>query len=313
MGVTSFAELERFVLALPPLAAAVADAADPEVLESIRRARNAGFVGECRLTGDADGIRRTLDGIGEDPSGYDILPAEGPAEAAEQAVRVVREGGASMLVKGRLKSEYYLKAILDRERGIRVSRVLSNLSVFEMPSYHKLLAVSDNAILVAPGLEEKAAVIRNSLPLWKALGIFPAKVACIAAVETPSPKMPATMDAAALAAMSREGRFEGFVVEGPFGYDAAMDRECALAKGLAGSSVCGDPDLILAPDLETANVLGKSYKLHGRAVWGGLVFGAAVPAVLNSRSDDGANRYRSLLLARAVAEWTVGTAQGGKS
>jgi phosphotransacetylase len=171
-----------------------------------------------------------------------------------------------------------------------------------MASYHKFLAVSDNAILIVPTLDEKKAVIENTRPLWRALGIEQAKVAALAAVETVSSKMPATVDAAALAMMSQRGQLKGFVVDGPMGYDAAISRECAASKGLDKSPVCGDPDLILAPNLETANSLGKSYKFHGQAVWGGLVFGAAVPAVLNSRSDDSQNRLNSLMIARAMAE-----------
>jgi phosphate butyryltransferase len=205
-------------------------------------------------------------------------------------------------VKGSVKSEAYIKAILDSEQGIRASSVLSNLSLFEMPSYPKFLAMTDNAILILPTLAEKAAVIENTRPLWTALGVSPVKVAALAAVETVNPKMQATVDAAALSVMSARGQIKGFLVEGPLGYDAAISSECAATKGLEGSQVCGFPDMILAPNLETANSLGKSYKFHGGAVWGGLVFGARVPAVLNSRSDDGRNRLNSMAIARAVAQ-----------
>ncbi|MBN1619127.1 phosphate butyryltransferase, partial [candidate division WOR-3 bacterium] len=204
------------------------------------------------------------------------------------------------LVKGSLKSQLYLKAILDKEEGIKVSPVLSNLSLFEMKSYHKFLAVSDNAIVIYPTLEEKRAIIENTRRLWDSLGVKDVKVAALAAVETVNPKMQATLDAAALSVMSGRGQLKGFTVEGPLGYDAAVSRECALHKGLGSSVVCGDPDYILAPNLETANSLGKSYKFHGGATWGGMVFGAKVPCVLNSRSDDEQNRFNSLLIARAI-------------
>ncbi len=301
MSIATYDELSKLVSGLPPIAAAVAMADDREVLGSLKLGHCAGFIGMCHVTGDASRIHAMIKEIGDDPALYNVIPASSPEEGAALAVMAVRENGAGILVKGNLKTEYYLRAILDRSRGIRRSSVLSNLSVFQMESYHKFLAVSDNAILIAPDIEEKAAVIRNSRPLWKALGIGTAKVAAIAAVETVSPRMPATTDAARLREMSDQGLFDGFIVEGPLGYDAAINRDCAVAKGLASSRVCGDPDLILAPNLETANALGKSYKFHGGAIWGGLVFGASVPAVLNSRSDDEANRYRSLILARAVA------------
>lgn len=302
MSISNFDDLERLVLGMGAVPVAVAQGDDADVLGSIARAHNAGFIGRCHVSGDPDLILKLIRESGDDPALYSIIPAATEAEAAAAAVAAVRQLGARILVKGSLKSEHYLRAILDRESGIRRSPVLSNISVFQMASYHKLLAVSDNAILIAPDRAEKAAVIRNSLPIWEALGVRPAKVAALAAVETVNPKMQATVDARKLAEESLEGKFDGFIVEGPLGYDAVIDRQSAIGKGLERSEVCGDADLILAPNLETANALGKSYKFHGNAVWGGLVMGAAVPAVLNSRSDDAANRYRSLLLARAVAE-----------
>lgn len=302
MSIRSFGELSAFVKTLRPVPVAVAQADDREVLASLKLGREAGFIGRCHVFGDAAAIDRYIAEIGDDPRCYLVRQADTPEAAAAAAVAAVRGEEADILIKGDLKTQYYLKAILDKDRGIRRSSVLSNLSVFEMASYHKLLAISDNAILIAPDLDEKAAVIKNSRPLWEAFGISPAKVAALAAVETVNPKMQATTDAARLSELSKQGAFEGFIVEGPFGYDAAIDSGCAREKGIEGSLVCGDPDLILAPNLETANALGKSYKFHGAAIWGGLVFGASVPAVLNSRSDDAANRFRSLLLARAVAE-----------
>ena len=302
MAIRNFAELENFVAGLAPIAVAVAAAADGDVLGSLLRARRKGFVGRCFLCGDPERVRDCLERTGGEWGDCIVLPAGDDAAAAREAVRAVREDGAALLVKGSLKSEYYLRAILDRDAGIRASAALSNLSLFEMPSYHKFLAVTDNAIVPDPSLEDKAVFIENTRPLWRALGVAPVKVGLLAAVETVSPRMAATTDAAVLCAMSARGRFPGFLVEGPLGYDALIDRDCARAKGLGGSPVCGDPDLVVAPNLETANALGKSYKFHGGAAWGGMVFGAAVPAVLNSRTDDGANRYRSLLIARAVAE-----------
>ncbi len=302
MAIRNFAELENLVAGLAPVSVAVAAAADGDVLDSLLLARRKGFVGRCFLCGDPEGIRSCLARSGGAWDDCDVRPATDAAASAREAVRSVREDGAAILVKGSLKSEYYLRAILERDGGIRASAALSNLSLFEMPSYHKFLAVTDNAIVPDPSLEDKAVFIENTRPLWRVLGISPVKVGLLAAVETVSPRMPATTDAAVLCAMSRRGRFPGFQVEGPLGYDALIDRDCARAKGLGASPVCGDPDLLVAPGLETANALGKSYKFHGGAVWGGMVFGAAVPAVLNSRTDDGANRYRSLLIARAVVE-----------
>ncbi len=302
MGIKSFRELISAVSSLSPVPVAVAGAADDRVMASLREGHELGFIGRCFVTGPGEAVEKAVCASGDDPSMYEIIPAATDQLMSALAVRAVRESGALILVKGSVKSEAYIKAILDSETGIKASSVLSNLSLFEMPSYPKLLAMTDNAILITPTLSEKAAVIENTRPLWNALGIRPVKVAALAAVETVNPKMQATVDAAALAVMSLRGQIKGFTVEGPMGYDAAISAECAATKGMAGSAVCGSPDMILAPNLETANSLGKSYKFHGDAIWGGLVFGAKVPAVLNSRSDDGRNRLNSMAMARAIAE-----------
>ncbi len=302
MSIKNFKELKAAVSKLSPVDVAVAAAADMDVIGSLKLAHEIGFVGKCYVAGNPDEIKKCIEKVGDNPSLYEIIPAKDDAEAGKLAVRAVREKGAKILVKGNLKSELYLKAILDKENGIKVSSILSNLSMFEMVSYPKFLAVSDNAILIVPTLEEKKAVIENTRALWKSLGIENAKVAALAAVETVSSKMQATVDAAALTMMCNRGQIKGFIVDGPMGYDAAISKECAADKHLENSPVCGEPDLILAPNLETANSLGKSYKFHGGAIWGGLVFGASVPAVLNSRSDDQQNRLNSLMIARAVVE-----------
>jgi phosphate butyryltransferase len=302
MSIQNYKQLKEAVSKLSAVPVAVAAAADEEVIGSLKLAHDLGFIGKCYVTGNAEAIGKCIAQAKDDPKHYEIIAAKDDAEAGRLAVKAVREQGAKILVKGSLKSELYLKAILDKEQGIKASSVLSNLSVFEMASYHKFLAITDNAILIVPTLDEKKAVIENTRPLWRALGIEKAKVAALAAVETVSSKMPATVDAAALAMMSQRGQLKGFLVDGPMGYDAAINKECAATKGLDKSPVCGDADMILAPNLETANSLGKSYKFHGNAVWGGLVFGATVPAVLNSRSDDSQNRLNSMMIARAIAE-----------
>jgi len=305
MSITNFDELIRLVTGYSPVPVSVAGGADSMVVASLKLGHDLGFIGRCFLTGPEDDVRRIIEESGDDNSLYEVLPASSDSEMSKQAVRAVRENGAEILVKGCVKSEAYIRAILDSETGIKASSVLSNLSLFQMPSLSKFLAITDNAILINPDLREKAAVIKNTAPLWNALGIHPVRVAALAAVETVNPAMQATVDAAALAVMSSRGQLPGFIVEGPLGYDAAICTECAATKKLEHSEVCGRPDMILAPNLETANSLGKSYKFHGGAVWGGLVFGATVPAVLNSRSDNDVNRLNSMAMARAIAEGRV--------
>lgn len=298
--IRSFSELVAAVSELPPVAVSVAGGADASVIASLKEGHELGIVSKCYLTGSEELLEKAVIESGIDRSLYHILPCSSETEMNRKAVSMVRENDAKILVKGSVKSKGYILAILDGDTGIKVSPVLSNLSLFEMPSLPGLIAVTDNAILINPDLREKKAVISNTLPLWIALGIDPVRVAALSTVETVDFKIQSTIDAAALQVMSARGQLPGFIVEGPLGYDAAISAECAAAKHITNSQVCGRVDMILAPNLETANALGKSYKFHGNASWGGLVFGAAVPAVLNSRSDKAENRLNSLAMARAI-------------
>ncbi len=298
--IKTFDELIHEVSKLSPVTVSVAGGADPQVIDSLKKGHELGFLGECFLTGLEEQLKQLIKESGDDPTLYHILPSDSQWEMNRNAVAAVRNNNAEILVKGNVKSKGYILAILNSETGIRKSSVLSNLSLFEMPSLPRFIAVTDNAILINPDLREKTAIIKNTLPLWKSLGIQPVRVAALSTVETVNPKIQSTIDGAALEVMSSRGEFPGFIVEGPLGYDAAISSESASTKKIVNSRVCGQVDMILAPNLETANSLGKSYKFHGSAKWGGLVFGAAVPAVLNSRSDDGKNRLNSMAMARAI-------------
>ena len=300
MTIKSFDTLIKAVSELPPVNVSVAGGANAQVVNSLKRGHELGFIGECYLTGQENLLKQVIAESGDDPGFYHIMPSETEKEMSRDAVAAIRNNNAQILVKGSVKSRGYIKAILDSECGIKRSSVLSNLTLFEMPSLPRFIAVTDNAVIINPTLDEKAAIISNSSPIWETLGVRPVRVAALSAVETVNPKIQSTVDAAALQEMSANGKFPGFIVEGPLGYDAAISAESARTKKLSDSKVCGRVDLILAPNIETANILGKSYKFHGNAKWGGLVFGAAVPAVLNSRSDYGENRLNSMAMARAI-------------
>jgi len=297
--------MKELVAGLSPLKVAVAAAEDEKVVEGIKLAQELGIVKKSILTGDKERITAILKSMGEDITNYDIREADDDAEAARIAVKAIRNAEAQILVKGRLETVYYLKAILDKEQGIKKSKILSNLTLFEMNSYHKFIAVTDNAIIPLPTLEEKKAIIENTKPLWTALGIEQPKVAVLAAVELVNPKLSATVEAACLSKMAERGQIEGFIIDGPLSYDTAISLICAKDKDLVQSQVAGDPDLLLLPNLEAANILGKSYKFHGKAKSGGLVLGAKVPVVLNSRSDSSERRLNSMLMARVIAEELV--------
>ncbi|TYP58494.1 bifunctional enoyl-CoA hydratase/phosphate acetyltransferase [Thermosediminibacter litoriperuensis] len=302
MFIKTFAELQEKVSKLKPVRVAVAAAEDDRVVGGVKMAMEFGIVESAVLTGNSVEIVEILDHVGISREKVEIRQAADDQEAANLAVKAITDGEAEILAKGRLETVYYLKAILDSERGIKASKVLCNLTLFEMESYHKFIAVADNAIIPLPTLEEKKAIIENTKPLFTCLGIETPKVAVLAAVELVNPKMQATVDAACLSKMADRGQIKGFMVDGPLAYDVAIDLNSAKGKKLASSPVAGDPDLLLVPNLEAGNMLGKSYKFHGKAKSGGLVLGARVPVVLNSRSDGPEMRLNSFLMARAMLE-----------
>jgi len=302
MFIKNFKELKEAVTKLKPMKVVVAAAEDERVIGGIKLAKELGIVTFPILTGELKKITEIIQSLEEDINEYDIRETSDDSEAARLAVSIINNNEAQILVKGRLETVYYLKAILDKENGIIFSEVLSNLTMFEMESYHKFIGVTDNAIIPFPTLLEKKVIVENTKPLWTSMGINKPKVAVLAAIELVNPKMGATVDAACLAKMAERGQIKGFIVDGPLSYDIAISLTCAQGKHITDSLVAGDPDLLLLPNLEAANILGKSYKFHGKAKSGGLVLGAKVPVVLNSRSDSSERRLNSILMARAIAE-----------
>lgn len=291
----SFEAVRSHVATRPPARLAVAGGEDPQVMTAVAMALEAGLICGATVTGRAERILCNL------PAAHfatiRVIQAETAQDCAALAVAEIRKSAADILMKGHVDSTAYLQAIVDRATGIRGAGVLCNVTIAEMPGYPKLLAVTDNGILPTPNLAQKRAIILNTLGLFAGLGIDPVRVAVIAATEKISDKIPATRDAQVLVAEAKAGGFPGFLIDGPFGYDVAVSRAAAKTKGFLDSAVAGQADLILCPDINTANALAKSWKLHGAAQTGSIVLGARVPIVLNSRSDDAGRRLNALMLA----------------
>ena len=302
MTIKSFCQLEKIIQRLKPSRIVVVSAEDEKVLTGIKLALRKGFIYDPILVGDAQKIEKILLDSGEDIKKYQIKNALTPFNAAQIAIQLIKDGDAHILAKGKIKSNIFLKAILDKEYGLKVFPLLSNLTLFEMVSYHKLIGITDIAIVPNPGLKEKVDIINNSYPLWYALGIIKPKVAVLAAVEVVNAGMQTTIDAACLAKMAERKQIEHFIIDGPLSYDVAINSEFARDKGIHKPIVAGDPDMLLVPDLEAGNILGKSLKIHGKAKSGAIVFGAEVPIMINSRSDSAERRFYSILLAKAIAE-----------
>lgn len=298
MVIRSFGAMAEQMRSRPPLRVVLAGAERESALAALAAGLEDGLVAEAILVGEAGRIAELLPAplVGRSR----IIDAQEPEAVAAAAVAEVRAGAADVLAKGRIDSGGYLRAVVSRDTGIRASSVLSNLTLAEMPSVPRLLGATDNGIIPLPTLEQKRAILQNALPLFVGLGIGEVRVAAIAASEKISASQPATTDAAALAAESRAGALPGLVVDGPFGYDVALSRRAAEAKGLEASPVAGEADLILFPNIEAGNATVKGWKLHGSARTASIVLGAAVPVLLNSRSDGIEQRRLGLLLAQVL-------------
>ena len=220
--------------------------------------------------------------------------------AAAKAVELVRRGEAELLMKGSLHTDELLGAVVARETGLRTARRISHVFVMDVPTYHKVLIVTDAAINIAPTLEDKVDICQNAIDLAVALGVSKPKVAILAAVETVTSKMQATLDAAALCKMAERGQITGGILDGPLAFDNAISRDAARVKGIR-SEVAGDPDILLAPDLEAGNILAKQLSFLANADSAGLVLGARVPIILTSRADSVRSRIASCAVAMLTA------------
>jgi phosphotransacetylase len=230
----------------------------------------------------------------------EIVDAPHSHAAAARAVEMVREGKAELLMKGSLHTDELLSSVVARDTGLRTGRRISHVFIMDVPTYHKVLIVTDAAISIAPTLEDKVDICQNAIDLAVSLGLEMPKVAILAAVETVTSKMPATIDAAALCKMAERGQIQGAILDGPLAFDNAISKEAAAIKGIR-SEVAGDPDILLVPDLEAGNILAKQLSFLANADSAGLVLGARVPIILTSRADSVRSRIASCAVAKLAA------------
>jgi phosphate acetyltransferase len=284
---------------LPPVPTAVAH---PCELSALAGALEAGEKGLIRpiLVGPVGKIQEIATSSKLSLSNVEMIDAVHSHASAAAAVQLVREGRAELLMKGSLHSDELLGAVVARDVGLRTERRVSHVFVMDVPTYHKVLIVTDAAINIAPTLEDKADICQNAIDLAVSLGLSVPKVAILAAVETVTSKMPATIDAAALCKMADRGQITGGVLDGPLAFDNAISKEAAQIKGIQ-SRVAGDPDILLVPDLEAGNMLAKQLTFLAKADSAGLVLGARVPVILTSRADSVRSRIASCAVAVLVA------------
>jgi phosphate acetyltransferase len=269
---------------------------DALALQAAEGLRQAG-IARPLLIGDRSSIDRAADAAGIELRGYELVDCpDGAPGAARRATALVRSGALAALMKGSLHTDELMAAVVNKNDGLRTGTRISHAFVFDLPRYHKLLALADCVVNIAPDLRTKRDIVGNAVAFLQRLGIAEPHVGVVAAVEAVNPSIPATLDAQALVEHAAAGHWPGARVEGPFGFDNAFSAEAARVKGMT-SRVAGNADLLVMPDLNAGNMLYKSFVYVGGGDCAGLVLGATVPIVLTSRADSQQARMASAALA----------------
>ena len=278
----------------------VAAAQDEHALEAVFRARKNG-IADPVLIGDKEKIKDALKSLNEELGDEFIISAENDVDAAEKAVELIHAKKADFIMKGKLQTADMLRAVVTKENGLRTGSVMSIFAIHEIPSYHKLLVITDGGMMMYPNLEEKKQLIENAVNTLIAMGYEKPKVAVLAAVETVNPKMPETVDADTLKRMNQNGEIKNCIVEGPISYDLTMCKESAEIKGYE-SPVVGDADILIVPNIHAGNILSKGLVYSAGAKMAGFVVGAKVPIVITSRGASAEEKYLSLVLSASAVK-----------
>jgi len=278
----------------------VAAAEDEPVLQSITAAEKEGIV-DGLLVVNSEKIKHYADELKLDISHFEIIEEKDPAKAACKAVGLVRENAAQILMKGLVSTADFLRAVLNREQGLRKDELLSHIGFFEVPAYHKVIALTDAAQNICPTLEEKISILKNAISAFHKIGVSCPKVALLGAVETVNPKMENTLHSAIVTQMNRRKQIKGCIIDGPLAFDNAVSLEATQHKGIE-SPVAGDADLLFAPNIEVGNVLYKCFTYFAGATVAATILGAACPIVLTSRADSDKSKLMSIALSTSISD-----------
>jgi phosphotransacetylase len=279
---------------------AVVQAQDEHTLDAIVNAKRENIV-DALLIGDEAKIKEILAHLGANAGDFNIIPAASQEEALRLAVENIHAGKASAIMKGKLESADFLRAVVSKENNLRGGGKLSLVGFYETPAYHKLFAVSDMGMNTTPDLDTKRAILENAAGLLRKLGVETPKVAVLSESEKPNAKIPASVDAEALKKLYDAGEITGCVVEGPISFDLATSSEAAKIKGY-NSPVAGDADLLIVPEIVSGNVLVKCLTGMAGATTAGTILGAKVPVIMMSRSAGTADKFYAIALAAIAAQ-----------
>ncbi|PAB60205.1 phosphate butyryltransferase [Anaeromicrobium sediminis] len=292
-------EIISYVQAKGPMTIAVASAEDRDVLLAVDKARELG-IARGILVGDKEKIEEVAQKLNINLTDYEIIHKENMQDASAEAVKLVSSGKAHILMKGLVDTSIILKEALNADYGLREGKLLSHVAVFEPENYDKLLLMTDAAMNIAPDLEKKKEIIKNSIKVAKAIEVETPNVCVICAKEKVSPKMEATVDAQELERLNKEGEIKDCVVGGPFGLDNAISKEAAIHKGI-DHPLAGVADILLMPNIEAGNVFYKTMVFLAKAKNAGVIVGASAPIVLTSRADNDEAKLNSIALSVLMA------------
>jgi phosphate acetyltransferase len=297
---TAFKKLIDYVDDWDPIPVAVCHPCSKEALEGAIDSARANLI-EPILVGPEAKIRALAESLELDLSPFRLVDAIHSHDAAAKAVALCRSGEAEALMKGSLHTDELMSAVVPSATGLRTDRRISHVFAMDVPTYPRPLFITDAAINIYPTLEDKVHIAKNAIQLAHALNIAQPKVAILSAMETVNPKIPGSVEAAALCKMADRGQIEGALLDGPLAFDNAVSKEAALIKGIH-SPVAGEADILLVPDLEAGNMLAKQLAYLGNADSAGIVLGARVPIILTSRADSAEARLASCAVAVAFAQ-----------
>lgn len=301
MPITKLDQMIEHLKSRPAKRVVAAFANDAHTIGALAGAMDAGIV-EATLVGDKDVIARVCQEEGIDAGRFTVVHEPNEMAAVYRAVELINQGAGQIIMKGLCSTDKYMKGLLDKEKGLMdPGAILSHVSVIENPHYHKLIICGDVAVLPAPELKEKIAIVNYMIAVARALGIETPKVAIIAATEQMSFKMQACVDAAIISKMAERGQIKGALVDGPQAVDVAVDRESAETKGVK-NPVAGDADCLLFPDIEAGNVFYKTNTKLAGCELAAMVVGARCPAILSSRGDSTKTKLYSIALAALTAK-----------
>lgn len=301
MRIRDFATMIQAARRKGPKRVAVAAAHDPEVLRSLEEARREGIATTGYLVGNAPLIEEIAQREGLSLEGFEVIHEPETARAARKVVLLAREGHADIVVKGQLKTAELLSTALNKEIGLRARRLMTHVGIFEIPGMEKLIYISDSGVVPYPDVYQKLEIIRNAVEIAHRFGLEEPRVAILAATEAVHPKIPASIDALALAKMAEQGWVEGAIVDGPMALDTAISSYSAEVKGIK-SPVAGQADILIVPNVEAGNIMAKGIQYFAHARMAGHVVGAKVPIIINSRADTAETRFLSLAMAVYLAE-----------